>query len=78
MAKVRNVQTAACLLLLFAFQQRSDPVVVTITEPEQSEFASLANVLLGSLGLTGVLVLASILAACVFGGILFWLRSRAA
>lgn len=60
----------------FALQQPSEPVVVKIVEPEQSELTGLANVLLGSLGLTGVLVLLSILAAFVFAGVLFWLRSR--
>ncbi len=62
--------------IVFALQQPSDPVVITITEPQQSELSSLADVLLGSLGLTGLLVLASVLAACVFAGVLFWLRSR--
>lgn len=58
--------------------QPSDPVVITITEPQKSEFAQLSDLLLGSLGLTGLLVLASILAACLFAGLLFWLRSREA
>jgi len=75
MAKVNPV-ALWYLPLLFAFQQPSDPVVVTITDPEKSDLASLADVLLGSLGLTGLLVLASVLAACVFAGVLFWLRSR--
>jgi len=76
MAKVSLV-VRSYLPLLFAIQQQpSDPVVVTITDPDKSEFAQLSDVLLGSLGLTGVLVLAAILAACVFAGVLFWLRSR--
>lgn len=76
MAKVGFV-ARSYLPLLFALQQQpSDPVVITITEPEKSEFSQLSDVLLGSLGLTGILVLASILAACLFAGVLFWLRSR--
>lgn len=76
MAKVSLV-ALSYLPLLFALQrQPSDPVVITITEPEKSEFSQLSDVLLGSLGLTGVLVLGSILAACLFAGVLFWLRSR--
>jgi hypothetical protein len=76
MAKVSLV-ARSYLPLLFALQQQpSDPVVITITEPEKSELSQLSDVLLGSLGLTGLLVLASILAACLFAGVLFWLRSR--
>ena len=76
MAKV-SLGARSYLPLLFALQQQpSDPVVITITEPEKSELSQLSDVLLGSLGLTGLLVLASILAACLFAGVLFWLRSR--
>jgi hypothetical protein len=77
MAKVSLVALSH-LLRLVAVQQPSDPVVVKIIEPEKSEFSQLSDVLLGSLGLTGILVLGSILAACVFAGVLFWLRSREA
>jgi hypothetical protein len=76
MAKVSLV-ALSYLPLLFAIQQQpSDPIVVKIGEPEESELSQLSDVLLGSLGLTGILVLAAILAACVFAGVLFWLRSR--
>jgi hypothetical protein len=75
MAQVTRAPLALFPLWL-AFQQPSDPVVVKIIEPEKSELTTLADVLLGSLGLTGVLVLASIVAAGVFAGILFWFRSR--
>jgi len=76
MAKVGLV-ALSYLPLLFAIQQPpSDPIVVKIAEPEKSEFAQLSDVLLGSLGLTGILVLGAMLAACVFAGVLFWLRSR--
>jgi hypothetical protein len=33
-------------------------------------------VMFGALGLTGVLALASVLAALVFAAVLFWVRSR--
>jgi hypothetical protein len=75
MAKVDRVSLFN-LPFLFAFQQPSDPVVVKIIEPEKSDLTKLSDVLLGSLGLTGILVLGSILAACLFAGVLFWLRSR--
>ena len=78
MAKVNSV-VLSHLPLLFAIQQQpSDPVVVKIIDPDQSDLSQLSDVLLGSLGLTGVLVLASIVAACLFAGLLFWLRSREA
>ena len=57
---------------------QSDPIIVSIAEPEQSDLVGLADVLLGSMGLTGVLVLVSIVAAAVFAGVLFWVRSRSA
>ena len=76
MAKVSPVLLSYLPLLLALQQQPSDPVVINIVEPEKSEFSQLSDVLLGSLGLTGILVLAAILAACVFAGLLFWLRSR--
>jgi len=53
--------------------QQSPPVVVRIVEPKE---AGLADVLIGALGLTGVLVLGAVVAALVFGGVLFWIRSR--
>jgi hypothetical protein len=46
---------------------------VKIVEPKQE---SLYDVLFGALGLTGVLALASVLAAIVFAAVLFWVRSR--
>ena len=42
--------------------------------PEPSEVEGLANVLLGSLGLAGVLVLAGVVLAIVFAGGLFLFR----
>jgi hypothetical protein len=36
----------------------------------------LADVLLGSLGLTGVIVLGALLLGLVFASVLFWVRSR--
>ena len=57
---------------------QTDPIIVNIVEPEKPDLVGLADVLWGSLGLTGVLVLASLVAAVVFAGVLFWVRSRAA
>jgi hypothetical protein len=54
-----------------------DPVIVKIIEPNK-DLAGLEDILFGSLGLTGVLVLLSVAAALVFAGLLFWFRSRSA
>lgn len=55
--------------------QDPEPIIVNIVEPK-SEISGLADVLIGSLGLTGLLVLASVVAAVGFAAILFWIRSR--
>ena len=49
-------------------------IVVKIIEPK-SELQGLSDVLLGSLGLAGVLILACVVLAGVFAGVLFlWRR----
>lgn len=52
------------------------PVTVRIIEPETDPTGGLADVLLTSLGLTGVLVVLALLAGAVFAGILFYVRAR--
>ena len=54
---------------------QSKPIIVKIMPPE-GDPTGLADVLIGALGLTGVLVLLAVIAAVVFGGALFWFRSR--
>jgi len=56
--------------------QPSKPIVVKIVESPNKELSGLSDVLIGSLGLTGVLVLGALVAALVFGSVLFWIRSR--
>ena len=58
-------------------QQPPDPIIVDITKPPESELRGLADILIGALGLTGLLMLGAILAAGLFAGVLFWVRSRA-
>lgn len=53
--------------------QPASPIIVKIVEPKAD---SLYDVLFGALGLTGVLALASIIAAVIFAAILLWVRSR--
>ena len=56
---------------------QTKPIIVKIIPPEtKGELAGLSDVLLGSLGLTGVIVIAAVLLGLVMAGILFWVRSR--
>ena len=62
--------------MLFAFQ--SQPVMVRVVQPAVEE-TSVADVLIGSIGLTGVLVLVAIVFGALLGGALIGikkLRSR--
>jgi hypothetical protein len=57
--------------------QPAKPIIVTITEqPAKSELSGLADVLLGSLGLTGVIALAAVLLGAAMACVMFWIRSR--
>ncbi len=57
--------------------QPSPPIIVKIIPPEQkSELSGLADVLLGSLGLTGLIVVAAVALGAVMAGVMFWVRSR--
>ena len=73
---------AVCLALspqpsALAPSQPGKPIIVKIIPPEQkSELSGLADVLLGSLGLTGVIVLAAVLMGALMAGVMFWVRSR--
>ena len=65
-------------LALFA-QEPSDPIVVSIVEPERpSELARLSDVFIGAVGLTGALLLLAVALGAAMAGVLFWLRSRSA
>jgi hypothetical protein len=50
-----------------------EPVIVKIVEPDPT---GLAEIMIGALGLSGVLFLASVVAAIGFGAALYWFRSR--
>jgi ABC-type phosphate transport system permease subunit len=57
--------------------QPSKPIIVRIPQdPPKSELSGLADVLLGSLGLTGIIVVAAVLLGVVMAGVMFWVRSR--
>ena len=57
--------------MLFALQ--SQPVMVRVVQPVVEE-TSVADVLIGSIGLTGVLVLVAILLGAVFGAVLIGIK----
>jgi hypothetical protein len=59
--------------LTFDLLQPSSPIIVKIVEPKEQ---GLYEVLYGALGLTGVLALASVVAAVLLAAILFFIRSR--
>jgi ABC-type phosphate transport system permease subunit len=53
------------------------PIIVSIPpDKPKSELSGLADVLLGSLGLTGVIVIAAVLLGAVMAAVMFWVRSR--
>jgi hypothetical protein len=58
---------------VIAAAQGSQPIIVKLVEPHQ---ASVADVLIGALGITGVLVVIAAVAGVLVGGLIFWLRTK--
>ena len=56
------------------FAQQQAPIIVKLAPKKDP--TGLADVLLGALGLTGVLVLGALVLGAAFAGILFFIRSR--
>ena len=57
--------------------QPSSPIIVKIIQPEaKSDLEGLSEVLLGSLGLTGLITVAALLLGVALAGVMFWVRSR--
>jgi hypothetical protein len=61
-------------------QQPSSPVIVKIISPpkDTTGLSALADVLIGSLGLTGAIVLAAFLLGAAMAGVMYWFRHRSA
>jgi hypothetical protein len=59
--------------------QPNTPIIVRIYEPpsDSTGLGRLADVLIGSIGLTGAITLAAIVLGLAFGSVVFWFRSRA-
>ena len=60
--------------------QNANPVIVRIVSPPKDEtgLLQLRDVLIGSIGLTGAIVLAAVLLGAVMAGVMFWVRRRSA
>jgi hypothetical protein len=58
---------------VIAAAQASEPIIVKLVEPHQT---SVADVLIGALGITGVLVVIAAVAGVLVGGLIFWIRTR--
>jgi len=61
-------------LQTFHFRLQNPPVIVRIVEPPKQSV--LRDVVLGSLGLTGAILVVAVIAGLVLAGVLFWIRSR--
>jgi hypothetical protein len=55
--------------------EQQKPIVVKLMETPHDP-TGLADVLIGSLGLTGAIVLLALVTGAIFAGVLFWYRSR--
>ncbi len=76
-AALRVAAFSAQPLALLLQAQPSKPIIVKLIEPPaKSDMQGLADVLIGSVGLTGVIVLGALLLGLVFASVLFWVRSR--
>ena len=57
--------------------QPASPIIVKIVETPHDP-TGLADVLVGSIGLTGAIVLLAVISGALFAAVLFWVRSRRA
>jgi len=64
-------------LALTALAQSNKPIIVSIPpDKPKSELSGLADVLIGSLGLTGIIVIAAVVMGAIMAALMFWVRSR--
>jgi len=70
------LSTFATALTVLA--QSDKPIIVSIPpDKPKSELSGLADVLIGSLGLTGIIVSDAVLMGAIMAALMFWVRSRA-
>ena len=55
---------------------QQNPIIIRIADQPKSDLEGLADVLIGSFGLTGALTLLAIVAGVLLAGVMFWWRSR--
>jgi ABC-type phosphate transport system permease subunit len=71
------LSVAAPVLTVFAQGVPDKPIIVSIPpDKPKSELSGLADVLIGSLGLTGIIVIAALLMGAIMAALMFWVRSR--
>jgi len=63
-------------LFSLLLQDKPDGAIIVKLVPPKSDLATLSDVLLGSLGLSGALALGGILLGLMVGGLMFWARHR--
>ena len=66
------------LFARFLQSQPERPIIIDVTEAPKSELSILSDVLIGSLGLSGVLAVTAILLGIALGGLMFWIKRRSA
>ncbi len=55
---------------------QQNPVIIDIRPQEESELSQLSDVLIGTLGIAGVLMLLALVFGAAIAGVMFWFRSR--
>jgi hypothetical protein len=55
---------------MIATQQGAQPIVVQVVNPEPVESTTAADILIGAIGLTGVLLLVALVLGAILGGLL--------
>ena len=55
---------------------QQNPVIIDIRPQEESELSQLSDVLIGTLGIAGVLMLLALVLGAAIAGVMFWFRSR--
>jgi hypothetical protein len=65
------------LIALASIQEQPGAIIVKIVPPK-SDLATLSDVLLNSLGLSGAIAVFAVLLGLAIGGLMFWFRQRSA
>jgi hypothetical protein len=55
---------------------QQSPVLIDIRKAPESELSQLSDVLIGTLGIAGALMLIAVVLGAAIAGVMFWARSR--